>query len=48
METFEIIRVIDENELLPLGYCLEMLDVNSDSYVFTIVPLDKNKYSGGV
>ena len=48
METFEIIRVIDENEWQPLGYCLEMLDVNSDSYVFTIVPLDKNKYSGGV
>ena len=48
MQTLETIQAIDENELLPLGYCLEMLDVNSDSYVFTIVPLDKNKYSGGV
>lgn len=43
METFETIQAIDKNELQPLGYCLEMLDINSDSYVFTIVPVDKKQ-----
>jgi hypothetical protein len=37
--THEVIELIDEDELMPAGYSLQMLDINSDSYVFTIVPL---------
>ena len=40
-DTFKIIKLIDKNELKPLGFSLEILDINSDSYVFTVVPLDK-------
>jgi hypothetical protein len=43
MDTDKIIRSINDNEIQPLGYCLEILDINSDSYVFTIVPLDKQQ-----
>lgn len=42
-DTFNIIESIKQKELRPLGYSLEILDINSDSYVFTIVPLDKQK-----
>lgn len=41
INTFEIITSIDNEELKPSGFCLELIDINSDSYVFTIVPLDK-------
>jgi hypothetical protein len=42
-DTFETILSINDKELEPMGYCLEILDINSDSYVFTIIPLDKKK-----
>lgn len=42
-ETFEIIELIDKEELKSLGYSLEMIDIDSDSYVFTIVPLAKQQ-----
>lgn len=38
--TEEIIKLIDERELQTQGYTIELLDIDSDSYVFTIVPLD--------
>lgn len=41
--TFEIIESINSDELLQAGYSLEILDIDSDSYVFTIVPLSKQK-----
>lgn len=40
--TSEIIELIEE-ELKPFGYALEIIDIDSDSYVFTIVPLSKQK-----
>jgi len=42
-DTFEIIKSINDKELNPLGYYLEILDINSDSYVFTVVPLDQHQ-----
>lgn len=42
-DTFEIIELIDKEELNPLGYSLQILDIDSDSYVFTIVPLEKQQ-----
>jgi hypothetical protein len=39
--THEIIELIDEQELTPIGYSLQVLDIHSDSYVFTIVPLSQ-------
>ena len=38
-DTGEIITLIDEKELKSEGYSIVLLDINSDSYVFTIVPL---------
>ena len=38
-ETFEIIYSISDEELQPLGYSIEMIDINSDSHVLTIIPL---------
>lgn len=38
-DTDEILRSIDKKELQTQGYSIEVLDINSDSYVFTIVPL---------
>lgn len=40
-DTFDSIISIDEKELQPEGYCLEMINIDSDSYVFTIIPLSK-------
>ena len=40
-DTDEIIQLIDQKELKPNGYSLALLDINSDSYVFTIVPLNE-------
>ena len=43
-DTGEIIKLIDEKELKEQGYSIEILDINSDCYVFTIVPLsDKHE-----
>lgn len=39
-ETFDILNLINDNELKSIGYSLEILDIDSDSYVFTIVPLE--------
>lgn len=38
-ETLEILEQIDIEELKPKGFSLEILDIDSDSYVFTIVAL---------
>jgi hypothetical protein len=44
IDTGEIITLIDEKELKSQGYAIVLLDINSDSYVFTVVPLsDKNE-----
>jgi len=43
LDTDEIISSINDNEIQPFGYSLEILDINSDSYVFTIVPADKKQ-----
>lgn len=40
-QTFEVIELINDNELQTAGYSLEMLDIDSDSNVFTIVPVDR-------
>jgi uncharacterized protein involved in tolerance to divalent cations len=40
-ETLEVIQSIDKYELRPLSYAIEILDIDSDSYVFTIIPLDR-------
>lgn len=42
-DTFEILNLINASELKPNGFCIEILDIDSDSYVFTIVPIDKQK-----
>jgi len=42
-ETFEILEEIDTQELKPKGFSLEILDIDSDSYVFTIVPLTNHE-----
>ncbi|PSR52404.1 hypothetical protein AHMF7605_02120 [Adhaeribacter arboris] len=42
-DTGEIINLIDKQELKPQGFSIELLDINSDSYVFTIIPLDKEQ-----
>ena len=42
-DTLEVIQNIDRYELKPLNYCIEILDIDSDSYVFTIIPLDRQK-----
>lgn len=39
-DTGEIIKLIDERELQTQGYTIALLDINSDSYVFTVVPLN--------
>ena len=36
-DTFEIIKLIDKKELNPFGFSLEILDIDSDSYVFTVI-----------
>ena len=38
-DTFSVFQTIDDDELQPAGYCLAFLDIDSDSYVFTVVPL---------
>lgn len=42
-ETFEMLNLINDDELKTNGFCLEILDIDSDGYVFTIVPLDQKK-----
>ncbi len=42
--TDEIIRLIDKKELRPKGYALAILDIHSDSYVFTIVSLNEKEH----
>jgi hypothetical protein len=42
-ETLDVIQNIDKHELKPLNYSLEILDIDSDSYVFTIIPLDRQE-----
>jgi len=42
-ETFEILEEIDTQELKPKAFSLEILDIDSDSYVFTIVPLENHE-----
>jgi len=42
-ETFEILELIDTHELKPKGFSLEILDIDSDSYVFTIVELKNHE-----
>lgn len=43
LDTSEIIKKINDDELKPMGHFLEILDINSDSYVFTIIPIDKHQ-----
>lgn len=43
LDTSEIINKISDNELKPMRYSLEILDIDSDSYVFTVVPLEKHQ-----
>jgi hypothetical protein len=38
-DTFSVFESIEAEELQPRGYCLAFLDIDSDSYVFTVVPL---------
>ncbi len=38
-DTGEIIQLINEKELKIQGYSIELLDINSDSYIFTIITL---------
>lgn len=42
-ETLEILEQIDMQELKPKGFSLEILDIDSDSYVFTIVALKNHE-----
>lgn len=42
-DTFEVIKLINNKELKPLGFSLEILDINSDSYVFTVVLLSNQQ-----
>lgn len=39
--TYEVLEQIDRLELQPGGYALAILDIQSDCYVFTVVPLNK-------
>ena len=41
-DTFEILQLINSKELNLSGYSLEIIDIDSDSYVFTVVPLNKH------
>ncbi len=42
-DTSQTLLSINDKELEPMGYCLQIFDINSDSYVFTIVPLNKKQ-----
>lgn len=42
-DTFEIIELIEQEELIPVGYCLDIIDIDSDSYVFTIIQLSNQE-----
>lgn len=39
-DTYTVINSINDSELKPNGFALEILDIGSDSYVFTIVLAD--------
>ena len=43
LDTDEILKLINEKELKPQGYSIAILDIGSDSYIFTIVPLKDEK-----
>lgn len=38
-DTLDMITQINDKELTLAGYSLQLVDINSDSYVFTIVPI---------
>jgi hypothetical protein len=42
-DTFKILDLINGNELKANGYSLKCLDIDSDSYVFTVVTADQEK-----
>jgi len=42
LDTSEVLAKINDDELKPMDYSLEILDIDSDSYVFTVVPLEKH------
>lgn len=42
-DTYETILSINDKELEPQGYCLEMINIDGDSYVFTIIPLNRKQ-----
>lgn len=43
LDTSEVLSKINDDELKPVDYSLGILDIDSDSYVFTIVPLEKHQ-----
>ena len=47
-DTGEIIQLIDEKELKSRGYSIQLLDINSDSYVFTVIPLNNKQEVKGM
>ncbi len=40
-DTYTVINLINQEELIPAGYALAILDIQSDCYVFTIIPLEQ-------
>ncbi|GEM_PF-1223335 len=47
-DTYTVINKINQKELLPEGYSLQILDIQSDCYVFTVVPLNRQKEVKGL
>ena len=43
LDTDKILKLINEQELEPQGYSIVILDIGSDSYIFTIVPSKDKK-----
>ena len=43
MSTDAVIQMMNDDELIPNGYSLQILDIQSDCYVFTIVPAEDSK-----
>ncbi|UOG72838.1 hypothetical protein MTX78_11940 [Hymenobacter tibetensis] len=48
IDTYEILFSINDEELEPLGYAIEMLDIDSDSYVLTVIPLNIQEKANGL
>lgn len=42
-DTYEVLEKIDEAELRPSGWALAFLDHDGDSYLITVVPLDRQQ-----